>query len=539
MIAPRPRFLPTRGASWHAHADAVVVGTGAAGLSAALSLASSGRRVVVLAKGELTSGSTPLAQGGLAVVTDAEDSFSAHSRDTVVAAAGLADEDRVDELVRSAPGVVAALRRLGARFDVGSLGLEGGHSHRRIVHAGGDAIGAELHRVLRAAVLASGVEIMEHTAAIDLLVGDEGHVSGLSVGRVGVRGVLDVGGIDTGAVVLATGGYGQAFASSTNPADVTGDGLALAACAGAELVNVEFVQFHPTVLYVPGVRGQSPLVTEALRGAGAVIIDDAGRSVMRDEHPLGDLAPRDVVAYAMVRAMNEHDVTHLWLDARNVGARRLEVEFPTVVAICRARGIDPASESIPIAPGAHYACGGVRADLNGATSIPGLFAVGEVAATGVHGANRLASNSLTEAIVSGRRVGATIGRLPRRASASMRGASVSTGEGVRASSRSADAAEMSRYASVVRDRAGLEHVLESLDATPPSDAGFFDLATLEATNLHTASLLLVSAAMLREESRGCHRRSDFPSTDPARAQPLIVRVVDEEIVTSAGAMASA
>ncbi len=539
MIAPRPRFLPTRGASWHAHADAVVVGTGAAGLSAALSLASSGRRVVVLAKGELTSGSTPLAQGGLAVVTDAEDSFSAHSRDTVVAAAGLADEDRVDELVRSAPGVVAALRQLGARFDVGSLGLEGGHSHRRIVHAGGDAIGAELHRVLRAAVLASGVEIMEHTAAIDLLVGDEGHVSGLSVGRVGVRGVLDVGGIDTGAVVLATGGYGQAFASSTNPADVTGDGLALAARAGAELVNVEFVQFHPTVFYVPGVRGQSPLVTEALRGAGAVIIDDAGRSVMRDEHPLGDLAPRDVVAYAMVRAMNEHDVTHLWLDARNVGARRLEVEFPTVVAICRARGIDPASESIPIAPGAHYACGGVRADLNGATSIPGLFAVGEVAATGVHGANRLASNSLTEAIVSGRRVGATIGRLPRRASASMRGASVSTGEGVRASSRSADAAEMSRYASVVRDRAGLEHVLESLDATPPSDAGFFDLATLEATNLHTASLLLVSAAMLREESRGCHRRSDFPSTDPAWAQPLIVRVVDEEIVTSAGAMASA
>ena len=196
---------------------------------------------------------------------------------------------------------------------------------------------------------------MEHTAAIDLVVDDEGHVSGLSVGRVGVRGVLDVGGIDTGAVVLATGGYGQAFASSTNPADVTGDGLALAARAGAELVNVEFVQFHPTVLYVPGVRGQSPLVTEALRGAGAVIIDDAGRSVMRDEHPLGDLAPRDVVAYAMVRAMNEHDVTHLWLDARNVGARRLEVEFPTVVAICRARGIDPASESIPIAPGAHYA----------------------------------------------------------------------------------------------------------------------------------------------------------------------------------------
>ena len=179
------------------------------------------------------SGSTPLAQGGLAVVTDLEDSFSAHARDTVVAAAGLADEERVDELVHSAPGVVDTLIRLGARFDTGSLGLEGGHSHRRIVHAGGDAIGAELHRVLRAAVLASDVEIMEHTAAIDLVTDDEGHVAGLSVGRVGAHGALDVGCIETRAVVLATGGYGQAFASSTNPADVTGDGLALAARAGA------------------------------------------------------------------------------------------------------------------------------------------------------------------------------------------------------------------------------------------------------------------------------------------------------------------
>lgn len=538
-MAPRPRFLPTAGASWSRKADVVVVGTGAAGLSAALSLASNGRRVVLLAKGELVSGSTPLAQGGLAVVTDVEDSFSQHAHDTVVAAAGLADEERVDELVHSAPSVVDTLQRLGAHFDTGSLGLEGGHSHRRIVHAGGDAIGAELHRVLRAAVLTSNIEIMEHTAAIDLVTDDEGHVASLSVGRVGVRGTLDVGFIETGAVVLATGGYGQAFASSTNPADVTGDGLALAARAGAELANVEFVQFHPTVLYVPGAGGQSPLITEALRGAGGVIVDDEGYSIMRGEHPLGDLAPRDVVAYSMVRAMNERDVTHLWLDARSVGSRRLEAEFPTTVAICRARGIDPTREPIPIAPGAHYACGGVRADLDGRTSIPGLFAVGEVAATGVHGANRLASNSLTEAIVTGRRVGATIDEAPYAARSSRREASVATGSGVGASSRGSLATSMSQHASVVREREGLESVLASLERTPSSDAGMLDLATLEATNLHTASLLLVSAALLREESRGCHRRRDFPSVDPARAQPLILRIADGEIVTSAGAMAGA
>jgi L-aspartate oxidase len=525
--------------SWRTEADAVVVGTGAAGLSAALSLASSGRRVVVLAKGELTSGSTPLAQGGLAVVTDARDSFQAHALDTVVAAAGLADDERVNDLVRSAPSVVGALSRLGAHFDVGSLGLEGGHSHRRIVHAGGDAIGAELHRVLRAAVLKSDVEIMDYAAAVDLVTDDEGHVCGLAVGRVGSRGALDVGVIDTSAVVLATGGYGQAFASSTNPADVTGDGLALAARAGAELANVEFVQFHPTVLYVPETRGQSPLITEALRGAGGVIVDGESRSIMRGVHPLADLAPRDVVAYSMVRAMNERGLTHLWLDARSVGARRLETEFPTTVSICRARGIEPTKEPIPIAPGAHYACGGVRADLHGNTSIAGLFAVGEVAATGVHGANRLASNSLTEAIVTGRRVGATIEGMTHRATTSKRAVSVPAGEGVRPSSRISLTMEMSKHASVVRNQAGLEHVLTTLDATPPSGAASLDLATLEATNLHTASLLLLTAALLREESRGCHRRSDFASTDPTRAQPLILRIEEGEIATNAGAMAGA
>lgn len=523
--------------TWRAEADVVVVGTGAAGLSAAVSLASSGRHVIVLAKGRVTSGSTPLAQGGLAVVTDQEDSFAAHVSDTIVAGAGLADETAVSALVHSAPDVVATLNQLGAHFDTGTLGLEGGHSHRRIVHAGGDAIGAELHRVLRTAVHATGVEIMELAVALDLVLDEDGRVAGLSVGRADASGALDVGVIETAAVVLATGGYGQAFASSTNPADITGDGLALAARAGAELTNVEFVQFHPTVLFVAGTRGQSPLITEALRGAGGVIVDDEGRSVMRGEHPLADLAPRDVVAYSMVKSMNRSDVAHLWLDARDLGVSRLHAQFPTTVSICRALGIDPSTDLIPIAPGAHYACGGVRADLDGRTSIAGLFAVGEVAATGVHGANRLASNSLTEAIVSGRRVGALLSRgvtdqpsagpVPRNPS----------GAGVRASSRASLATEMSRHASVVRDRGGLEHILSTLDSTASGDATSLDLASLEATNLHTVSLLLAFAALQREESRGCHRRSDFAMPDPAFARPLVLHIADGEIVTRTSAMA--
>jgi L-aspartate oxidase len=538
-VIPQPRFLPAAHSTWDAEADVVVVGTGAAGLSAAVSLAASGRRVVVLAKGELASGSTPLAQGGLAVVTDLEDSFASHASDTIIAGAGLADETSVNELVLSAPSVVATLSQLGARFDAGSLGLEGGHSHRRIVHAGGDAIGAELHRVLRAAVCAANVEIMEHSVAIDLVIDDEGRVAGLLVGRVGQAGSLEVGVIATSAVVLATGGYGQAFASSTNPADVTGDGLALAARAGAELANVEFVQFHPTVLFVAGTRGQSPLITEALRGAGGVIVDGDGQSIMRGEHPLGDLAPRDVVAHSMVKNMNQNRATHLWLDARGVGARRLATEFPTTVSICRSRGIEPSTGLIPIAPGAHYACGGVRADLDGRTSIAGLFAVGEVAATGVHGANRLASNSLTEAVVSGRRVGALLPQTAPYERTSLRVTSAPTGVGVRASSRDSLATEMSSHASVVRDREGLERVLATIESTASSDATALDLPTLEATNLHTVSLLLATAALQREESRGCHRRSDFATPDTAFAQPQILRILDGQIELRAGAMADA
>jgi L-aspartate oxidase len=540
---PSPRYLASVASTWSRDVDVVVVGSGAAGLSAALAASEFGKRVLLVSKGSLRSGSTPFAQGGLAVVSDADDSFDAHTRDTLVAAAGLADADRVRSLVASAPGVVKLLQRLGARFDLGSLGLEGGHSHRRIVHAGGDAIGAELHRVLRDAVLASDVEIMEQTVAIDALLDDRGDVVGLVAGRVNADSTLEVGVLTARAVVLATGGYGQVFSSSTNPLEVTGDGLGLALRAGATVSNVEFVQFHPTVLYSSDHQGQSPLITEALRGAGGTIIDDEGCAVMRGAHPLGDLAPRDVVSFTMLQRMNRgsEPLTNLWLDARSVGAKRLLREFPTTLEICRRAGIDPASEPIPIAPGAHYACGGVTADLEGNTSLAGLYAVGEVAATGVHGANRLASNSLTEAIISGRRLGQRLARgdSPQGDVARPHGERPERGQGVDASTRTSRSRSMSTHAGVLRQREGLETLLDTLAATPAGPRRTLDLPTLEATNLHTASLLVASAALLREESRGCHRRSDFVETSDAWSHEISLRVVGGDIVVDAGALAGA
>ena len=383
---------------------------------------------------------------------------------------------------------------------------------------------------------------MEHAVAIDLVLDDEGRVAGLSVGRVDASGALDVGVIETAAVVLATGGYGQAFASSTNPADVTGDGLALAARAGAELANVEFVQFHPTVLFVAGTRGQSPLITEALRGAGGVIVDDDGRSVMRGEHPLADLAPRDVVAYSMVKSMNQTgDVAHLWLDARGLGASRLHAQFPTTVSICRALGIDPSMDRIPIAPGAHYACGGVRADLDGRTSIAGLFAVGEVAATGVHGANRLASNSLTEAVVSGRRVG-HCSREPRgveRTTPSVTVAPTRQGAAcgrlrVRRSRRrcrgTPASCEIERVSSTSSRRLMRRHRATATRWISPRSKRRTSTPRRCCSRSQRCCAKRAADAIAEATSR--HRTPRF-------AQPLVLRVVDGEIVTRTSAMADA
>jgi L-aspartate oxidase len=594
--------------AFDATAAVVVVGTGVAGLAAALEAAGGGLDVLVVSKDGIGGGSTPWAQGGLAAALDASDDPALHAEDTLTAGVGLNDDAAVDVLTRAAPGAISWLSALGAQWDPGPLGLEGGHSRHRIVHAGGDASGAEVHRVLAAAVAAaasgvpaagvpasgvqaSGVQasgvtaagvaaaagtagrlrFLTHTVALDLVLDAAGRVAGALVGRVGADGVLTVGLVRTAAVVLATGGFGHAFATTTNPAGVTGDGLALAARAGAEVRDVEFVQFHPTVLWGPDGRGRRPLVTEALRGAGATLVDRDGRSVMAGAHPLGDLAPRDVVAATMQRRMASGDGpgTHLWLDATDVGAELLAEEFPTVTAACLAAGIDPAVEPIPVAPGAHYACGGVRADMNGVTSIDGLYAVGEVASTGVQGANRLASNSLTEGLIAGRRVGrllaadgtvrapgapvwtpsaVTTAPTPGGQGAPTSGViiletpdasgSVAAGRvgsvGVDPAVRDRLADAMSAHAGVERHGEGLEHLADLLATAPPAGPGPLDLETVEATNLHTVSTLVASAALSRTESRGCHRRRDFPDPSPAWRHHTVMTVTGRTVVLGAG-----
>jgi L-aspartate oxidase len=428
---------------WRRAADVVVVGSGAAGITTALTAAARGLRVLMVTK-DLTGGASPLAQGGLAAALGPGDSAKAHARDTEVAGAGLCDRETVAALAAGSPAAIEWLVSRGARLERQDLRLEGGHGKKRIVHSGDDASGAEVHRALVAALLASPVEVLDHAVALDLVIEDNGdaagrRAAGLAVlaGGGGLPGEYrggshsyrsvgagsSVGGEPRGggrpeagmvlarAVVIAAGGLGQAFATTSNPAGATGDGITLAARAGAVLRDLEFVQFHPTVLWSAGALGQRPLITEALRGAGAVLRDLDGRPVMAGRHPLGDLAPRDIVAAAMheviTGAGTEH-AAHLWLDATALGRNALEDGFPTVTKACREQGVDPVADYIPVAPGAHYSCGGIAADLNGRTSIPGLYAVGEAASTGVHGANRLASNSLVEAVIMGRNAGMSI-----------------------------------------------------------------------------------------------------------------------------------
>jgi L-aspartate oxidase len=519
-----PLVLAAPHVSWTRDVDVVVLGSGAAGLAAALA-ARPVREVLLVTKDVLAAGSTAWAQGGLAGVLDPHDSLENHVRDTLAAGAGLCDEAAVRLLVEEAPKAIRYLAGLGAAFDRGpdgstpALTREGGHSHRRIVHSGGDRSGAEVQRTLDEAAVAAGVEVMDRTFALDLLVGwapdGSRQAAGVRVAHIDADGqVLSVGDITARAVVLATGGYGQVFASTSNPPAVTGDGLALAMRAGVVASDLEFVQFHPTVLWQGAdAHGQQALISEAVRGEGAVLYDAAGARIMEGVHPLEDLAPRDVVAAAISRRMAEAPAgvdDHVYLDATHLGERFVE-RFPTITAACRAVGVDPVRERIPVAPAAHYVCGGVRADLNGSTEMTGLFAVGEVACTGVHGANRLASNSLTESVVSGTRLGRDLQwDLPEPVEPGEpdAGAGLLVAPSTSLSTRTT----MSRHVGVLRRPDGLEAALAVLSGlcvgasaeVEPSRRAF------EATNLLTVALGVVASAAARTESRGCHRRTDHP-----------------------------
>jgi L-aspartate oxidase len=528
--------------AFHDDLDVLVIGSGIAGLSAAIALAGR-QRVAVISKQEGGGGSTELAQGGVAAVLGPPDTPLSHAADTLAASAGLGDAQVAAQVTGEAADAINVLARLGVHFDDGPPAREGGHSAARVVHARGDATGAEISRALMQAARGLGVPVVGGVFLLDLAT-EGGRVTGAIVWD---RAAGAVRRLSAANVVLATGGYGHLWASTTSPRACSGDGLAAALRAGAQAADLEFVQFHPTGMALGGER--RPLASEALRGAGARLRDAAGQLL----HPLtepgkGDLAPRDVVSASMARRMAELGADHCYLDATGLDPLLLESHFPTFVAACRAAGIEPRTDLVPVSPTAHYTMGGVLSDADGRTTLEGLMAVGEVACNGLHGANRLASNSLLEGAVVGRRAaravleasGPVAPRAPARVTpvpieparlglASGRVPLVAPGELGREQLRSA----MQKWAGVTREAAGLEHLQSWLEA-PVVAYSSADGATIaglpgaqELANMTLVARGVVALALRRAESRGAHRRADFPSSDPRWLVRQVVQLLPD------------
>ena len=500
---------------WSTSADVVVIGSGVAGLTTALQIRAHNLSVILITKSYVDEGSTKWAQGGIAAALGPGDSPEQHERDTLVAGAGLCDLPAVKVLVSEGPEAVRKLIARGAVFDkseTGEIALtrEGGHLRNRILHAGGDATGAEVSRALLAAVSRDqGIEVIEHALVLDALKSESGRVCGVTLHVIGEGSRDGVGQIMARAVVLATGGLGQVYSQTTNPSVSTGDGVALALRAGADVADVEFIQFHPTVLYMgENSRGQQPLISEAVRGEGAFLVNDRGERFMKSVHPLADLAPRDIVAKEISRQMSKSGAKHVWLDAKSIVD--FKDRFPTIYSSCSQIGIDPSKDLIPVAPASHYASGGIRTDLNGHSSVPGLYAVGETACTGAHGANRLASNSLLEGLVFGARIAEDIAKnLPTwEQPVGNDPIEILISPSVRGEMQRA----MSRGASVVRTKDSLSKTLETLNRLKDATTIYANVDAWETTNLYLLATAITRSALERTESRGSHTRDDFPNT---------------------------
>ncbi len=492
--------------------DYIVIGSGVAGLRAAIELSRAGK-VLVITKDRATESSTEYAQGGVAVALSDEDEIGFHLKDTLAAGDGLCNEENVRILVTEGPERIRELISWGAQFDRDGVRLaftrEAAHSKRRILHANGDSTGREIERALLAKVKATdNIKKYDYSITVDLIVRD-GQARGALVWREREKKLTA---IYAKAVVLATGGLGQVFQRTTNPEVATGDGFAIAYRAGATLTDMEFVQFHPTSLYVP--RAPQFLLSEAMRGEGALLVNVHGERFMPGYHARAELAPRDVVSRAIVSEMLKTKSEHVYLDLRHLDAGFVRNRFPRIYSTCLKFDIDITEDMIPVSPAAHYMMGGVWTDKDGGTDIPGLYAAGEVACTGVHGANRLASNSLLEGIVFGARAGIAAAAhglkkpVPRKDAVSYAAADTAKGDLLKI--RSQLRRLMWREVGIIRSGESLRRAIDTIDGWRTLwDSGPLSRPWLELKNMLTAGELISRAALARKGSVGAHYRTDY------------------------------